>query len=380
MKIIYLIAGTYRAAGMERVLAEKTAWLASHGYEVVIATTDQKERKPAFSFDPSIRHIDLGIGYEENNGGSFFSKVTRYPFKQARHFLALRRLLLDERADVVVSMFCNDANLLPLIKDGSRKVLEIHFSRFKRLQYGRRGLWALADKLRSRRDVRTAAHYDKFVVLTHEDAKFWCGLDNIDVIYNPRPFGPDAAAAYDNDSKIVLAAGRLNFQKAFDRLIMAWSRLPEDVLSRGWKLKIVGQGEERENLEMLVDRYGLRSSVILAGACSDMIGEYHGASIYALTSLYEGLPMVLIEAQTCGLPIVAMECKCGPWDVVTDGVDGLLVPDGDVDAFAGKLARLMNDSQLRASMSAAAVRAAERFDKERIMLRWKELFDNLCKR
>lgn len=380
MKIIYLIAGTYRAAGMERVLAGKTAWLASHGCEILVATTDQRGRKPAFGFAPQVRHIDLGINYEETNGGSFVSKIVSYPFKQIRHFFALKRLLACEKPDIVVSMFCNDAGLLPHIPDGRGKVLEIHFSRLKRLQYGRTGLWAVSDRLRSRHDSRVVARYDKFVVLTEEDRRLWGELDNICVIPNSKPFEIEGPVEYDRASRTVLAAGRLNFQKAFDRLVEAWARLPQSLLSEGWKLEIAGEGEEKDKIEALIHELGLEGSVILSGACPDMRRKYLKSSIYAMTSRYEGLPMVLVEAQTCGLPIVAMACQCGPRDVVSDGEDGFLVPDGDVDAFARKLAALMSDEDLRAAMSQAAVRASGRYDEEIIMPRWKELFENLCAR
>ena len=156
MKIIYLIAGTYRPGGMERVLAGKTNWLVDHGADVLVVTTDQRGRKPFFEMDGRIRHVDMDINYEDNNGGSFLNKLLRYPAKQLRHRISLTRLLKKERANIVVSMFCNDASFLPCINDGSRKVLEIHFSRYKRLQYGRKGLWALADRWRSGNDRRVA--------------------------------------------------------------------------------------------------------------------------------------------------------------------------------------------------------------------------------
>lgn len=406
MKIIYLIAGTYRAAGMERVLANKANWLASRGYDVLIVTTDQRGREPAFRLDPSIRSVDLGINYEENNGGGFLNKVLRYPFKQLRHRRRLSALLKAEKADVVVSMFCNDAAFLPSIKDGSRKVLEIHFSRFKRLQYGRKGLWALADRFRSRNDLRVVSRFDRFVVLTQEDRGYWeadVALPNICVIPNARTFAPAAAPempvaspaapadgsgmpaaqpsapAVSSDSPdtassygTVLAAGRYNAQKAFDRLIDVWKTVAPQ--APGWKLRIAGDGELRQALQHQIDVAGLHDSVILGKAEGDIRDLYAAADIYALTSLYEGLPMVLLEAQASGLPIVAMACKCGPRDVVTDGEDGFLVPEGDNAAMADKLLELINDPALRHRMGAAALRASDRFDEAAVMQRWTALF------
>lgn len=385
MKIVYLIAGTYRSGGMERVLAGKANWLVRNGVaSVLIVTTDQRGQKPFFEIDSRIRHTDLGINYEENNGGSFLNKLVRYPFKQIRHRIRLAALLKRERADIVVSMFCNDAAFLPRIKDGSRKVLEIHFSRYKRLQYGRSGLWALADRWRSRNDLKVVRRFDRFVVLTEEDRTYWeqdAVLPNICVIPNSRTFSVAEDELSGDCSRTVLAVGRYNVQKAFDRLIDAWAEVQESVRSGqypdGWKLRLVGDGELRDELQAQTDRLHLNDSVILGRVENDMVNVYCGSDIYAMTSLYEGLPMVLLEAQAAGLPIVSMTCKCGPRDVVTDGVDGFLVPEGDVRAFAGRLVQLMSDSELRRRMGQAAYRNSARFDESVIMPQWERLFREL---
>lgn len=361
MRILYLIPGTYRAAGMERVLAEKANWLAAHGYEILIVTSEQQGRPPAFPFDSSIRFEDLAIGYEDNNGSSFADKILHYPAKQRKHRKSLESLLEREKADIVVSMFGNEAGFLPKIKDGSRKVLEIHFSRFKRLQYGRKGLWALADKWRSRQDARTASRYDRFVVLTQEDKSYWGNLGNIRVIPNPRTFTlPEPASL---QSHTVLAVGRYTHQKGFDLLLKAWKSID----TQGWTLRIAGSGDSMEDLP----------SNVVTGPSANMIEEYRNAAFLVLSSRYEGLPMVLLEAQAAGLPIVAFACKCGPRDVITNGEDGLLIPEGDIAGLAAGMKRLIDDEALRKKMGAAAFRHSDRFDKERIMALWENLFHEL---
>ena len=361
MRLVYLIAGTYRAAGMERVLADKANWLALHGHEVHILTTDQMGRPSAFPMDPSIRMQDLGINYEENNGGSFPSKVLHYPLKQWRHRRRLAKILSAIRADIVISMFCNDAGFLPKIKDGSRKVLEVHFSRFKRLQYGRKGLWALADRWRSRTDLRHVRAFDKFVVLTEEDKGYWGNLPNIRVIPNPRTFTFPQPASL--DSHTVLAVGRYDYQKGFDLLLKAWRLID----TTGWTLRIAGSGDVLENLP----------DNVVTGPSADIRAEYLGAAFLVMSSRYEGLPMVLLEAQAAGLPVVSFACKCGPRDVLTDGEDGILVPEGDIEALAAGMKRLMEDEPLRRRMGAAAFRHSDKYDKERIMSLWDNLFQEL---
>lgn len=374
MKIVYSIAGTYNSGGMERVLANKANWLVQNGYEINILTTDQKGRSSFFEFDPRIRFYDLGINYEENNGKSFLNKLLHYPFKQWKHKKALKKLLPELKADVVVSMFCNDVSILPKIKDVSRKVLEIHFSRFKRQQYGRKGIWKIADELRSINDLKVVSRFDRFVVLTEEDRGYWGNLDNVQVIPNARTFVLDRPAEL--TEKRVIAVGRYCYQKGLDRLIDAWSIVCDSV--NDWKLYLVGDGEDRTYLQAQINRLGLSDKIVLGRAETDMKSVYAGASILALPSRYEGLAMVLLEAQAAGLPIVSFECKCGPRDVITDGLDGILVREGDVDGLAQGLLKLIKDEELRRRMGAEAYKNSERFSEERVMAQWVELFNEVC--
>lgn len=373
MKLLCNIAGTYRPAGMERVLTNKANWFAAHGYEVIIVTTDQKERKPYFELDPSIRCIDLGIGYEDNNGGSLLNKIINYPFKQRRHYKKLKALMLKERPDVTISMFCNDVSLIPKIKDGSKKILEVHFSRFKRLQYGRTGLWGIVDKWRSDNDVRLADKFDAFVVLTKEDSGYW-NTDNIRYIPNARTFENVTPANLDN--KKVITVGRYSYQKGYDLLIKVWDEVHKHYPD--WTLDIIGDGEEREKLQKMIDDLNLAGSVCLKHSTPQIAQEYQNASIVALSSRYEGLPMILLEAQTFGLPIVSFKCKCGPQDVITNGVDGYLVDEGDIKGMADRIMALIKDVRRRKVMGKAAIISSKRYSEDTIMQKWVDLFNELC--
>ena len=176
MKIVYCIPATSNSGGMERVLSGKANYLASLGHQIAIITTDQRGKAPFFPFREGIAQYDLGINYDENNDEGILSKLRSYPGKKRRHKALLTSLLMELKADVVVSMFGDDADLLPSIADGSKKVLEYHFSKLKRLQYGRTGLWRLVDHIRTKLDERTVRPYDRFVVLTKEDQGYWGAL------------------------------------------------------------------------------------------------------------------------------------------------------------------------------------------------------------
>ena len=375
MKILYNIAGTCHSGGMERVLANKANWLVEHGHDVVIVTTDQRGEQPFFALDGRISCYDLGVNYEENNGAGFLNKLLNYPAKQRKHKRLLREVLAKEAPDVTVSMFCNDVSFIAGLKEGGKKVLEIHFGKLKRLQYGRKGLWRLADIWRTRQDERLVRRFDRFVVLTEEDRGYWGDVPGMVVIPNARTYTPQECAAL--DSRRVIAVGRYTHQKGFERLIEAWRLLSGKV--QGWRLDIIGDGEERAALQGLVDKYDLGGSVTLVPPTNDMPAVYNGASLVAMSSRYEGLPMILVEAQAYGLPIVSFDCKCGPADVVEDGVTGYLVPEGDIEALAQRLEAVMRDDVLRKRMGAAAREASERYSVERVMARWVELFECVVK-
>lgn len=375
MRIVYLIAATCNSGGMERVLANKANWLVRHGYDVSIVTTDQRGRAPYFPLDEHITTYDLDINYDADNG-RLLSKLVHYPVRQWKHQRRLSKLLCQLRADVVICMFNNDVSFVHSIQDGSRKVLEVHFSKNKKLQYGRRGFWALADRWRTHREELLVRKYERFVVLTHEDKELWGNLPNICVIPNARTFEPKVSA--DLTQKRVLAIGRYDYQKGFDRLIRIWKRVQAFKGSsvQGWQLDIVGDGPLRDELQRQIERLGLTESVHLVPPTSDILSLYLRSSIFVLTSRYEGLPMVLIEAQTYGLPIVSFACPCGPRDVIEDGINGFLIEGEDEALFAERLITLMNDPALRQRMGQAALQASERFSEEHIMSKWQEVMKN----
>ena len=376
MRIVYNIAGLYRPSGMEKILSDKANWLAAHGYEVTILTTEQKGRPDAFPLDGRIGRRDLAIGYEDNNGGSLWNKLVHYPLKQLRHRRRLTEALMDIRPDITVSTFCNEQGFLPRIPDGSRKVLELHFSRLKRLQYGRKGLWGLVDRLRSANEVRQVRRFDRFVTLTREDLSLWGDVPGICAI--PNGISLEGITSGDHADKTVIAVGRYMYQKGLDRLIDAW-KIVCDALGpgHGWQLRLLGEGELREALQRQIDALGLSGSAVLCGTVADMPSEYRRAALIALSSHYEGLPMALIEAQAYGVPAVSFDCHCGPREVIVDGETGLLVPEGDVAALARALLALIRDPERRRRLGEQAARLAVRFDFETIMKQWDDLFKSL---
>lgn len=371
MKIVYNIPSIVRMAGMERILAIKANYLAlQKNIEVVIITYEQKNQPLAFDFSDKIRFYDLGINYTKCQGTNiFWNKIRRMRYI-ARHKKRLTEILAAEKPDITISMMSGrEREWLYKLKDGSKKVLECHFS-----YYWYRDIKGLIDRYKISRFIGRIAHYDRFVVLTEEDRKDWGTRENIMVIPNALTFYPQQQA--DLSQKRVIAVGRLREQKRFDRLINIWAKIEPHFPD--WRLTIIGSGELQGDLERQIRTLGLKQIEILPPH-TDIVKDYLNSSIYAMTSQYEGFPMVLHEAMSCGLPVVTYTCKCGPRDIIQEGEDGFLVEEGNEAEFIKRLQELMNDFHLRQRMGEAARRNIIRFDLPSVMLKWESLFTALLR-
>lgn len=377
MKLVYCHCSLFNPGGMERVLLNKVRWLAAAGHEIIVVTTDQQDRPTFYDFPTEVRLIDLGINYSLDNFEPLYKRIPSYLRKRRMHRRKLTELLMRECPDITISLYPSESSFIPEIKDGSKKILELHFNRYFRLQYGRKGLTGLIDRYRSRKDERIARKFDSFVVLTEEDKAYWGNMPNISVIPNaalPMPLKSDCTA------KRVIAVGRLDYQKGFDRLINVWELVKKNSASEGWRLDIFGQGEWLDMLEEMIQSKGLSDSTKINVPTDEIAKEYAVSSILAMTSHYEGFPMVMIEAMSAGLPVVTFDYKCGPRDIISDGIDGLIVPDGDLNAFATALLGLMADDNRRKQMGSAATMVIDRYSEERVMLQWTSLFEKLTDR
>jgi len=377
MKLLYCIRATYNPGGMERVLLNKVSWLVKNkGWKIMIATTDQQGRPPFYPFPEAVRMVDLDVNYADDNEKDVFKKIAGYLRRRRMHKGRLAQLLSEEKPDIVVSLYPSESSFIPKLKDGSKKVLELHYCKFFRLQYGRKGLLGVIDKLRTKQDERIVRRFDKFVVLTQEDKGYWGEMPNIEVIPNAAMHIGEEYA--DGTSKRVIAVGRLDYQKSFDRLIQAWELVQRKGNADGWRLDIFGQGEWREMLQDMISAKGLVDTASVNPPTSHIGEEYARSSMLVMSSHYEGFPMVMIEAMACGLPVVSFDYKCGPRDIIRHGENGLLAHDGDLRELASCMETLMCDEVLRKRMGENARKVVETYSEERVMAKWVELFTSLA--
>lgn len=381
MRIIYCLDEISHPGGIGRVTSIKANWFAEHGHEVWVVTANQGCEQDYYQLHPSVKRKDFAIGFQlGSDNGHLTLKFIRKIGKMRRYRRELEQFIYGVKPDIVVSTFTNDSDFLYKLKDGSKKVLEFHFSHegFKsQMKYGPQ---TLKNKLlltyRLRKHERIAKKYDAFVVLTHEDAKAWKGYDNLHVINNMLSF--ESMGTSTCKEKRVIAVGRLDFQKKFDRLVDIWALVKKECPE--WRLDIFGQGIERKNLLKQIKETGLSDSISIMEPIRDITKEYASSSILAMTSTYEGWGLVLTEAMSAGVPCVAYACKCGPRDIIEDGKNGYIIEEEDKEMFAQRLVELMKNNDLRFCMNKNAIETSNKYKKDHIMQIWLELFDKLLEK
>ena len=229
--------------------------------------------------------------------------------------------------------------------------------------------------------VDVAARLDALAVLTQADQHDFRRLlrgspTEIAAIPNALPWRWETPAPLTN--KVVIAAGRLHRQKGFDQLIEAYE--PVARARPDWQLHIYGSGGEESALRRQIQDRGLSDTVVLKGRTERMAEAMADSSIYALSSRFEGFPMVLLEAMSVGLAVVSFDCPRGPAEVISPGQNGLLVTNGDIAAFGNALLSLIEDEESRRRMGANAFQSAQAYEPEAIVQRWEDLFTQLGQR
>ena len=368
-RILFLADANSHPAGTERILSVVANDLASY-YKVSVLTAWNKGLKPAFPIHDNVEQDDLGIDNREYH----FRILLKIELKKR-----LEHWLAAHPQDVVITVGGCCLSVVPSLRDGSKKVFWYHFClNNDLLQMKDPSLNWISKIIRRRkrfRKLRQARKYDRIVVLTRQDLKLWqqC-CPKVSYVYNEVTIQP--VKVYDYAAKRVIAVGRLTFQKGFDYLVSAWAIVSKSFPD--WQLDIYGEGELRGKLQQQIDMLGLHDNVHLVGNHADMPIEYAKHSIAVMSSNFEGLPLALLEAASCGLPLVAYDCQCGPREVIADGENGYLVPKvGDTEGLAHALMRLMGSGQLRRTMGAASIQQLLPFSHEEVMRKWRELLNEI---
>lgn len=382
MRITYILLNAYAMGGTVRTVFNQAGALAERGHRVEILSVMKHRKTTQFRLNPKVvltPLVDKRLGVLEP-GRSFRDRIpwlrpapttpgVEVPDQEARKHVFTRvvenaviRALRDCTADVLVS---------------TRPALNLLAARYARPSTIRVG--QVHQQLKPRHTALRKAiiedypRLDAVVTLTEGDrAEYARMLDHrVRVLRVPNPVASLDAVLADPDAKVVVAAGRLTRAKGFDLLIPAFERVVAK--DPDWRLRIFGAGPLEAELAALIDDCGLSENVRLMGRTGKLDEELAKASIFALSSRSEGLPMVILEAFTHGLPVVSCNYP-GAEEIVSDGRDGIVVPVEDVDELGNALAWLATDLETRTEMGTRARAKSRDYGPDAIGAVWEDLF------
>ena len=379
-KIVYCTPALYFAGGMERVLTMKANYFADHfGYDITIILTDGEDKPLFYPLSDKVKVVNLNIGFEELWTCSFIKKIKKiviYLKKQYLYKKMLKKELMRIRPDITVSMLRREINFINEIKDGSKKIGEIHINRANFRNFDAKDdnfIKRLFAKIWMNDLTNKLKRLDRFVVLTEKDKEAWVELDNVYVIPNPLSF------ILQNVSKLtekrVIVVGRYCHEKGYDLLLKAWRIVQNSIAD--WRLEVYGEGDRSQYDEMISSLNIDRHRCILHGRSSNIQDEFEKSSLAVCSSKFEGFGLVITEAMSCGLPVVSFDCPWGPRAIIQDGEDGLLVENGNVEKLAEALIMMIQHPEMRSKMAAKAIENVQRFSIEKIAEKWRSLFDSL---
>lgn len=355
-KILFLIGNLNNSGGTERVCSIIANGLSDNGYQVVITSISQGTQ-PFFPINNNIKVNNL------------FDTVGRALYRTPSIIYKLRRVLIAEKIDILIIVESMSVLFsLPAIQGLSIKHICWEHFNFK-IDLGKS----------SRRLARQLAAYycDIVVTLTDRDRNFWLANTNnksqIVTIANPCPFIEEKSFSEKN-TKMVLAVGRLTYQKGFDLLLDSWRKVNKDFPD--WKLIIAGEGEDRSLLEDYLSKHDLSDSVYFVGNTNHIDQYYEKAEIFCLSSRFEGFPMVLLETLSYGIPVVAFDCNTGPAEIL-ENTGSILVPDGNTSLLSEGLIKLIKDKKLRDEISIRSINKSKLYQSDLIIQNWLDLIEEL---
>ena len=359
-KICFISGAIAHSGGTERVGCIIANELSAKGYDVTILSF-WNWGPPFFSVSEKVRVKYL---LDPQREGKLY-RTYIYPILKLHHFI------ISNDIDIVIDIDTQLARFSSYAIQGT-KCKQISWEHFN--------YWAMVEKndkrwFKAKRLIKKYA--SKLVVLTEQDRLKHIEMYNFRpefVVTMPNPCLSDVDVDYHFDNKTFLAVGRLTKQKRFDLLLDAWKMVQPECPA--WKLVIVGTGDLEIELKNQAEKNNLEN-LIFAGHTNQVEKYYQSASCLVLSSEFEGFPMVVLEAFSYGLPVISFDCKTGPSDMISDGENGFLVENGNVEKLAERMIVFTKHCNNANQMSLNASKMIQKYKLDSIISRWCELISEL---
>ena len=377
MKIVYIYSQLTISGGADRVLTDKANYLAEHGYDITIITESQMGRPVVFPLSPKVKLIDMGIDFDKQYGHNIFYRGFLYLRYIRIYKEKLKKILLEIKPDIVITLMGRSLDFITSIQDGSIKIGETHTTKKHLRSYHlleeKGGFHKYLARSLRKKQITSATKLDALVLLTKQDAEDWNDVTKTYVIPNAMPHIPTESSSLTNKQAIMV--GRYNDAKGYEYITEAWEtvhkRHPE------WLLNIYGSGEMHDDVERWIKERGLQDTMIMHEPTKQITQKYLDSSLCIMSSRYEGFPLVIMEAMSCGVPCVSFDCPFGPRNIIKDGEDGILVDYLNTKALADSICKVIEDESFRKRLGTNAKKNIQRFSQDAIMQQWQDLFHSL---
>lgn len=381
MKIVFLCNNFKSQNGVERVWSQRLSLLAEQpDFDVSLITYNQYGAPFSFTISDKVHHLDLATRYVSRcSFHGIFQYVDRY--RSERQFRReLNKALINLRPDIIVCADMHVADLKAILSSTVRavRIVECHCGKsayFEDIHKHKHFLKRLQEKILKKQLISAIRKFDKIIVLTEAEKKDWILKDKVKCIPNMLVAYPKHIPNCSHVQKRVISVGRYAYQKGYDLLSESWRMVQEK--HPDWSLHIYGSHDggvgDYEQLRKQIIQCQIRN-VFLHQSTSDVYSCYAQSDFYVMSSRFESFGLVLIEAMSCGLPVISFDCKYGPQSIIHDGETGLLVPQGNTNKLANAICSMIENDEARQRMAVNARIESKKYQQENMMPIWHEFY------
>lgn len=385
MKIAFLCNNFKSLNGVERVWSQKLSMLAEHpNYEVYLITYNQYGEPLSFPISDKVNHIDLATRYISRcSYHGIYQYIDR--FMSERSFRKELNEMLEKLSPNIV--VCADLHVSDLKAVLSSKVqavrivechcgLSAYFEDIKKFK----GLYKrIRERILKWQLISAIRKFDKIIVMTESERLAWHLKDKVVCIPNMLVTYPNQEPDKSHVHKCVISVGRYAYQKGYDMLLESW-RMVQNA-HPDWTLHVYGSHDgsvgDYEQLKDQIQQYHI-TNVNLHQSTNDVYSCYAKSDFYVMSSRYESFGLVLIEAMSCGLPVISFDCKYGPQSIIRNGRTGVLVSPNDTKEMATVICLMIENIETRQQMTVSARLESKNYTSEKIMPIWYEFYESLA--